>query len=222
MVAAYKDLALTSVFITSLFALTFIALQFTSATNIAIILFLQILFGFLFLGRHQQEKLNFRQTVGAALMTVGALIILFPGTITLNVGDLLVLLASMIAPIANLYQKRARAYVSSDTILLVRSLLALPFLYILAKIIEPSPSFDVIWDNVGWIFATGFLVFFIAKILWIEAIYLLPITKVNALFAFAPLMTMGLAYLFLGETPSYYQLLGAFPVLIGGYYLTRK
>jgi len=38
-VAAYKDLALTSVFITSLFALTFIALQFTSATNIAIILF---------------------------------------------------------------------------------------------------------------------------------------------------------------------------------------
>lgn len=219
---AYKNLLLTSFFITALFSLTFLALQYTTATNVAIILFLQILFGFLFLHRNQQERLNIRQSMGAALMTLGALFILFPGTLDINVGDLLVLGAAIIAPIANFYQKKARAQVASETILLLRSLIALPFIYLLATSFEATPSFSVLYDNAIWLFLTGFMVFFIAKIFWIEAIYLLPITKVNALFAFAPLLTMGLAYLFLNEVPSYYQILGVIPVLIGGYLITQN
>lgn len=219
---AYKNLALTSVFITALFSLTFIALEFTSATNVAIILFLQILFGFLFLGRTQQERLTFKQNVGAALMTIGAILILFPGTININLGDVLVLLAAMLAPIANLYQKKARAQVSSETILLVRSLIALPFIFLLASGLGEHPTWTVLFENAMWLFLTGFLVFFVAKILWIEAIFLLPITKVNALYAIAPLLTMGLAYLLLSETPDLYQLLGIVPVLLGGYLITQK
>jgi len=219
---AYKNLALTSFFITSLFALTFIALEYTTATNVAIILFLQILFGFLFLGRKQQERLNFKQSIGAAFMTIGALLILFPGTVQINLGDLFVLGAAIIAPIANLYQKRARAQVSSETILLVRSLIALPFIYLLAVLLESSPTFEAVIQQSLWLFLTGFTVFFIAKMLWVEAIYLLPITKVNALFAFAPLLTMVLAFFILDEVPSYYQVLGIVPVLIGGYLITQQ
>ena len=219
---AYKNLALTSFFITSLFSLTFIALEYTSATNVAIILFLQILFGFLFLGRKQQERLNLKQSIGAAFMTLGALLILFPGTFQINVGDLFVLGAAIIAPIANLYQKRARAQVSSETILLIRSIIALPFIYLLAISLEKSPEFRLVLDQVLWLFLTGFTVFFIAKMLWVEAIYLLPITKVNALFAFAPLLTMVLAFFILDEVPSYYQILGILPVFIGGYLITQQ
>ncbi len=219
---AYKNLALTSFFITLLFALTFIAFQYTSATNVAIILFLQILFGFLFLGRNQSERLDQKQTFGAGLMTLGAILILFPGTFVVNVGDLLVLLAAMIAPIANSYQKKARAQISSETILLVRSIIALPFIYLFATLFEATPSLAQISEQWLWLFLTGFLVFFIAKTLWIEAIYLLPITKVNALFAFAPLLTMGLAFFILDEVPSYYQILGIVPVLIGGYLITQQ
>ncbi len=219
---AYKNLALTSFFITSLFALTFVALEYTSATNVAIILFLQILFGFAFLGRKQGEKLNLKQTLGAVLMTLGALLILFPGTFKVNIGDLFVLGAAMIAPIANSYQKKARAQVSSETILFVRSLIALPFIYLIAISFEVSPAVHEILEQSLWLFLTGFMVFFIAKVLWIEAIYLLPITKVNALFAFAPLLTMILAYLFLDSTPSFYQILGVIPVLIGGYLITQQ
>lgn len=219
---SYKNLALTSFFITSLFSLTFIALEYTSATNVAIILFLQILFGFLFLGRKQQERLNLKQSIGAAFMTLGALLILFPGTIQVNLGDLFVLGAAIIAPVANLYQKRARAQVSSETILLVRSLIALPFIYLLAISLESSPEFEAVLEQSLWLFLTGFTVFFISKMLWVEAIYLLPITKVNALFAFAPLLTMVLAFFILDEVPSYYQILGILPVLIGGYLITQQ
>jgi len=219
--SAYKNLALTSLYITSLFALTFVGLQFTSATNVAIILFLQILFSYLFLGKKQGESLNRQHTLGAALMTVGALLVLFPGTWQINIGDVLVLIAAMIAPIANTYQKKARAQVSAETVLLVRSLIALPFLFLLAYLLEVPPGWEQIQQQWHWLLLTGFLVFFVSKILWIEAIYLLPITKVNALYAFAPLMTMGLAYIVLQEVPSWSQVMGILPILLGGYFITR-
>ncbi|WP_029407853.1 DMT family transporter [Thiomicrorhabdus sp. Milos-T2] len=220
--SAYKNLALTSLYITSLFALTFIGLQYTSATNVAIILFLQILFSYLFLGKNQGESLNRQHSVGAVLMTVGALLVLFRGTWQVNIGDLLVLLAAMIAPIANAYQKKSRAQVSAETILLVRSVIALPFLFLLAYLFEDSPTWQQIQLQWPWLLLTGFLVFFVAKILWVEAIHLLPITKVNALYAFAPLMTMGLAYIVLQEVPSWSQVIGVLPILLGGYLITRK
>jgi len=219
--SAYKNLALTSLYITSLFALTFVGLQYTSATNVAIILFLQILFSYLFLGKKQGESLNRQHTLGAVLMTIGALLVLFPGTWQINIGDVLVLIAAMVAPIANTYQKKARAQVSAETVLLVRSLIALPFLFLLAYLLEVPPSWQQIQQQWYWLLLTGFLVFFVSKILWIEAIYLLPITKVNALYAFAPLMTMGLAYIVLQEVPSWSQVMGILPILLGGYFITR-
>lgn len=220
--AAYKDLALTSFFITALFVLTFIGLQYTSVNNVAILLFLQILFSYLFLSYKPEERLTIKQTFGALLMTIGALLILFPEEFKLQLGDALVLMAAMIAPIANLYQKRARARVSSETILLVRSAIALPFLYILAITFEPSVSWSQLQSQWLWLLLTAFLAFFIGKILWVEAIHLLPITKVNALFAFAPLMTMILSYLFLNEVPTAEQVFGIVPILVGSYLITRN
>jgi len=218
--AAYKDL--TSFFITVLFVLTFIGLQYTSVNNVAILLFLQILFSYLFLSYKPEERLTIKQTFGALLMTIGALLILFPEEFKLQLGDALVLMAAMIAPIANLYQKRARARVSSETILLVRSAIALPFLYILAITFEPSVSWSQLQSQWLWLLLTAFLAFFIGKILWVEAIHLLPITKVNALFAFAPLMTMILSYLFLNEVPTAEQVFGIVPILVGSYLITRN
>lgn len=220
--AAYKNIALTTFFITSLFALTFIALQYTSATNVVIILFLQILFSYLFLGRRKEESLSPKHALGALFMTIGGLLVLFPGSFQVNMGDLLVLFAAMIAPIANLYQKKARAQVSSETILVVRSVLALPFIYVLAIIFEQQPTLNAIQEQWYWLVLTGVLVFFVSKLLWVEAIHLLPITKVNALFAFAPLMTMALAYWLLAQTPTLHQLIGIGPILLGSFLIMQK
>lgn len=217
---AYKDLVLTSVFITALFALTFVGLQYTSAINVAIILFLQILFSYLFLGRKQGERLNPKQVWGAILMTLGALLVLFPGKIEIRLGDILVLMAAMVAPIANLYQKRARDRVSSPTVLLVRSILALPVIFLLAKVFEETPSWEKVFLQWQSLLFVGFMIFFMAKVLWIEAIYRLPITKVNALFAFSPLMTMLWAWLFLDEAPLWFQVAGAIPILVGAYWIS--
>jgi len=219
---AYKDLLLTSFFITTVFSLVFIALNYTSPSHVMIILFLQVLFSYLFLGRQPNESLPFIHLLGVVLMSIGAVIILFPQDFQFNLGDLLVLLAAMLAPIANLYQKRARQYVSGETILLVRGLIALPVIYLLATLFENSPSWLMIQQQFVWLFLTGFLVFMVAKLLWIESLHLLPITKVNALFALSPLLTILLVYVFLGDTPSWIQLLGAVPIVLGSIFITRQ
>lgn len=219
---SYKHLALTSLFITSLFSLIFLALQTTSPSHVAIILFLQVLFSYLFLGRKPGEVLDKNHLFGVVLMTIGAIIILFPNKLTLNLGDGLALLAAIIAPFANLYQKRARSFVSSETILMVRTLIALPFIYLLALYFEATPSWQMIQAQWLWIVLTGGLVFFISKMLWVEALHLLPITKVNALYAFSPLLTILLAYWYLDDTPTWAQILGGVPIVLGSYFITQK
>ena len=217
---AYFPLVMTSLFITALFALTFVGLQYTSPVNVAIILFLQVLFSYLFLGRKEGEQLYPKQVAGAVFMTFGALLVLFPGKIDLKLGDFLVLLASMIGPFANLYQKRARKFVSSATVLLVRSMVALPFIYLLAMLLEVPPTYEQVLAQWQPLLFVGVLIFFASKVLWIEAIHRLPITTVNALFAFSPLLTMLWAWWFLESVPHWYQIAGVLPILLGAYWIT--
>lgn len=219
---AYFSLLMVSLLITSVFALVFLGLRDTSTNNVAIILFLQVLFSYLFLGRKKGEKLNAKQSLGAILMTLGAILVLFPEHFALHLGDGLVLLAAIIAPFANLYQKKARNHVASETILMVRTLLAWPVMYLFAISFEPSPDWTTIHQQWLWLLLTGGLVFVISKIFWVEALHRLPITKVNALYALAPLMTIALSYLVLNQVPTASQLAGILPILLGGYLITRK
>ncbi|WP_238843398.1 DMT family transporter [Thiomicrorhabdus xiamenensis] len=220
--AAYWPLFMTSFLITSLYILLFIALQLTSATNVALILFLQVLFGYLFLGRRHEEKLGVIHLIGALMMMFGAMIVLFPGELEFRLGDFLVLLAAMIAPVANLYQKQARLHVSSQSILMIRSVIALPFVYLLASIFEPSPAWELLLSQFWQLAFVGVMILVMAKVLWIEAIHLLPITKVSAMFAFTPLLTLLWSDWFLQQSPHWSQLVGAIPILLGSVLLTVR
>ena len=77
---------------------------------------------FLFLGR--KEKVSLRQFVGAMFMMFGAGILLFPGKFEVNIGDCFVICACLFPPYGNYFMKKARVYVSSMTIMLVRSIFA--------------------------------------------------------------------------------------------------
>ena len=76
--AAYKDLLMTSFWITLLFTLVFIGMQYTTAGNMAVIIFLQLLFSYLYFNILGKEKMDRLHLIGAIIMGVGALIILIP------------------------------------------------------------------------------------------------------------------------------------------------
>jgi drug/metabolite transporter (DMT)-like permease len=218
---AYKDLLLTSFWITTLFALVFIGMQFTTAGNMSVIIFTQLFFSYLYFNVFGKEKINFIHSVGAFIMGIGAIIILIPDDLTFNKGDLIIFVAAVIAPVANLYSKRARKHCSSENILGFRTIVALPVISLLAWIIEPEITQESLEKALPYVLLIGLVVFGISKILWMEALHRISITKISAMIAFVPPMTLFFAFLYLDEVPELRQMLGIIPVLIGGYLLTK-
>ncbi len=219
---SYKYLFLTSFWITTLFVFVFLGMQYTTAGNMSVIIFLQLLFAYLYFNIFGSDKMDKLHSIGAFIMGVGALIILVPDDMQFNKGDLLILIGSAIAPIANYYSKKTRDYCSSETILGVRTMFALPIILLFAWIVEPSISLEAFKISTPYVVAIGFLVFGLSKILWMEALHRVTITKISAMMALVPMMTMIFAYFFLGEVSSFRQMLGVIPVLLGGYMLTRE
>lgn len=222
LLSAYKDLFLTSFFMVFMFACIYIGLSYTTAGNMAVLIFLQFFFAFLYFNLLGNEDFSGIHLFGALLMAIGAIIILFPDEFQLNIGDLLILLAAAIAPIANVYQKRARKQVSSETVLAFRSLIALPVLLLIALMLEPTPERQKIINALPYLAISGLFIMGLSKILWVEAIHRISITKASAMAAFVPVFTLFFAYLILNEIPSGNQLLGILPVLLGGFLITRS
>jgi len=218
---ALPDLLWTSLYITTLFTLLFIGLRYTTAGNMAVILTLQLLFSYLYFNLFGSEKMNLLHTFAAFLMGAGAVIILFPETFRVNPGDVLVLIAAAIAPLANRYQKRARLHVSSLTILTFRNLAAFPFLFIGAWLFEGFPRRADFMQALPYIAAIALMIYVLSKMLWIEALHRIGITKLSAMIALMPLFTLLFAYPVLHEAPSARQLLGTLPVLLGAFLITR-
>ncbi|MDM5271871.1 DMT family transporter [Sulfurovum sp. zt1-1] len=218
---AYPDLLWTTFWITTLFVLIFIGMQYTTAGNMAVIIFLQLLFSYLYFNLLGHEQMHKFHLFGALIMGIGALVILIPEDMAFNRGDLLILVAAAIAPVANLYQKRAREYCSSETILAFRTVIGLPVVAMMAFLFEPTVSMEMLKQAMPYIFLIGTIVYVGSKILWIEALHRTSITKVSAMMGLMPVMTIIFAYLYLGEVPQLRQVFGIIPVVAGGYLLTR-
>ncbi len=218
---ARKDLLLTTFFINLLFVLAFTGLQYTTAGNMAVIIFMQLFFAYLYFNVFGDHKLSMTHTIGAVIMAVGAFLMLIPDDLSLNKGDLIIFIAAALAPFANLYQKRARTYVSSETILAFRNIVALPVLFGIAFMTEPFPSQENLINALPYILAIGFLVLGLSKVLYIEALHRISITKVSAMLALIPLFTLIFAYFTLHEVPNLRQILGIIPILLGGYLITK-
>lgn len=219
---AQKDLLWTSFYIATLFLLIFIALRYTTAGDVAVILFLQLLFSYLYFNLFGSEKIEPIHALGAFIMGVGAVILLWPQSFSFNIGNLLALIASAIGPIANFYQKRAREIVSSVTILAYRNLVSLPFLFLIAYAFESVPTKENLIHASAFLLFNGIFIYVIAKILWIEALRRISITKMSALLAFVPVFTLIFSHFFLNEILGLKQFLCCATIIGGSFLLMRE
>lgn len=199
------------------YILVFLGLKYTSAGNASMISQTEILFSLFILELWNKERLKSNQKTGAVLMFFGALIILFQGKLAINFGDLLILTASAIAAFGNFYSQTARKLVNSTFILFIRSIVSGFVFLLIALFFESFPQKLSSTTGIS-ILINGILILGLSKILWLEAINLIPITKAKALQAFSPSLTLLFAFLLLGEKPSVYQIVGFIPI-VGGVFL---
>ena len=219
---AWADMLWLSFYITALFLLIMVGLQYTTAGNMSVIISLQLFFSYLYFNVFGSEKMTALHSFGALLMGIGAIIVLFPENFVLNKGDMLIFLAAVIAPLVSKYQKQARVFVSAKTILAFRNIVALPFVLAFAFSMETIPTYESISKVWVYILLNGILIFLFSKILFVEALNLIPITKFLALLSFVPVFTILFAYLILGEEATLSQLLGVIPIVLGSYLITKK
>jgi drug/metabolite transporter (DMT)-like permease len=203
------------------YGLYFFGLAHTSPGNAALIAQLEIFTSFLFFNIIRKEAFSLSHRIGAALMIIGAGLVLAPNMSGVNMGDILIFAAVFIPPFGNLYQQKARKLASSESVMLLRSVLACLIIFPLAYISgERAAPADLI-ASLPFLALNGFLILGLSKIFWIEAIHRISVTKANALSSLSPFVTLLIAWIVLSQEPTVWQISSLIPLIIGTLLLTR-
>ena len=214
--SALRDILLMTFFTGILYyVLLFSGLRHTSAGNAGIIALTEVFFSFLLFHVWHKDYISKGHIIGSCLMLLGAIVVLYPNLTEFKIGDILILLAAFIAPFGNFFQQRARKKVSSETILFVRSLIATPFLFAIAYVFGQTSTLSGVRESVFLLLLNGLVLFGFTKILWVEGIHRISVTKANALSSINPLVTLLFAWLLLSNVPTVWQILSLAPMISG-------
>jgi drug/metabolite transporter (DMT)-like permease len=214
--SSLKDMLWAALFLGILYhCLVFFGLCYTSAGNASLIASFEIFFSFTFFHVWRKDFISPKHILGGIFMSIGAFIVLYPNTTKLHPGDLLILLATMIAPFGNYFQQKARETVSSEMILFVRSSVSTPVVFILSHLFKERSSVTDLKSSAVLILINGLLLLGLTKILWVEGIHRISVTKSNALASISPPLTLLFAWLILDNIPTRFQLLSIVPIIFG-------
>ncbi len=215
-ILVWKYSLMVALFIGVLFyGFYFWGLQSTTAGNAGLIALFETFTAFAFFTLIRKESFKASYRIGSLLMIIGAGIVLFRNFNGVQMGDILIVIATCFAPIGNLYQQKLKKIAKTETILFIRTLIATPFLFMLAKVFGATAGHTEIVSMLPFLVINGFLIFGISKVFWIEAISRISVTKALALGAFIPFLTLMLSCLIFKEVPTIWQI-ASLPFLIIG------
>lgn len=204
------------------YTLFFIGASKTSGINTSLLLLAEIIFTLIFtpfIG----EKTTRSKILGAGGVFIGALFILYNGSLAINLGDLLIIASTLTYPIGNFYAKKALNMVSPAAVLFIRFLFGGLFILMLALIFEPVIEMTNI-INKYWliILFNGLVLLGIGKVIWYEGLKRLDISKAISLAMTFPLFSLIALLIFFQESISLYQGIGAAIMMIGVYFTAKR
>ncbi len=218
-----KPVILSAILIGAIFySLLFIAGKYEDPVTIGILLLFEVPATYLVLLLFGKERVRCTQVIGSILVLIASFMVIYKEDFSLRLTSFLVIIAVFFPPMGNYYSKIAREFVSASVLLFVRGTLSTIFILIFAVLFEELPTSNDLKSSLAFIVPNGLLVFGVSKILWVEGIYRIPISKAISINSMFPIVTMLACYLFLGLNPSYSQLLALIPGILGVYLLTRK
>lgn len=198
----------------------YIGLTQTTAGNASIIALFEIFTSFFLFHIFKKETISFDYKIGILLMIIGAVIVLGRDFGKVNIGDIFILAATFCAPMGNYYQQKVIKIASSETIMFLRNLLSFPIIFLIAYFLNQHASFENVKSSLLFLLVNGVLIFGISKLLWIEAIHRISVTKALALNSLTPLLTLFVAWIFLKQVPNSWQFISLIPLFIGVLFLT--
>ena len=203
-------------------ALYFVALNYTTPGNAALIGLLNALTNFLFFTYVRGERVRFAYVVGTALMMLGGAIVLLPNIGSANLGDLLTLIAVCCTPFGNFAMQKGRELVSAESLIFLRNVFIVPMIFLTTFLLGETAPLSDVGASVAFLFFNGVIVLALSKILFVEAIKRISVSKATALESAAPLVTLFFAWLLLGQVPTLWQVVAFIPLALGVLLLTDQ
>ena len=203
------------------YSLFFLGAGQTSGINVSMLLLAEIIFLLLFTPLFG-EKTTKMKLLGALGILIGGVILLYEGSISMNKGDLLIILSTLTYPLGNFYAKKALNKVSSTTTLLFRSLVGGFFILLLATIFEGPLTTTFIQENIWLLLLTGLLLLGLASIFWYEGLKRLDISKAVTIRSISPIVSVLLLLFVFSEPITNQQLIGATIMILGGYFAVKR
>lgn len=204
------------------FGLYFWGLQYTTPGNVSIIVLFQVFTSFLFFNVYRRESISHEYILGSILMVLGACIVLAPSFGGVNIGDVVVLAATLFPPIGNYFQQKARRIASAESVLFIRNILSVPFFFFTIYALDILPSAADLRTALPFLVLLGVVFLGFEKILWIEGIHRISVTKAAALVSLVPFFTLLFAWIILGQVPTIWQLSALAPLVAGVLLLTDQ
>lgn len=188
-----------------------------AATPIIIILLSRIII---------KEKLSTIQLLGVLISFIGVGWVVTKGSwtiissLTFNIGDILMLLATICWALYTVYSKKPTMESSAIYVSAYASLFsALYFLPFGIVQYQAHPIQTVSWGMVGaFIYVVGVAVF--GLVFWIKGVCLIGPSRASIFMNLMPIFTLFFAFLLLGETINLHQLIGGVFVIAGVYVTT--
>lgn len=218
------NMLLSSLFLWTGGILYFFWIKYSSPSIAATLLLLQSFFAFIIFNLLWWDKYYKKQVIWAILAFVWGVLVVYDGSWNFfNLWAIIMLVSCMSMTIWNFYTKRASSKWASPFFLLVnRNFLMVIATTILAFYFVWKPDIVVIQDNFIWIFLIWFLVLFLSKLSWIEALNRLNPFVAISFFPLVPLLVLVLSYFILDELPDIQKLLWFIPIIIGAMLLVKK
>ncbi|MBR9882862.1 MAG: DMT family transporter [Oceanospirillales bacterium] len=205
------------------YGLVFWGQSMVPASTTSVLLLMEVFFSMLLLRLMGHERLSRRQGVGGAVKVLGAVLVLAPDSLSfIGKGELILLVAVAIPPFANFHMQKARKLVGVGSILFLRSCISCAVLWLMALSFETLPSVTDMMSAAPWVLINGLLILGVSKILWVEAIHRIPISKAVSMNSISPLVTLAVAYWLLDERADWYQWLGCIPLSLGCWLLVSR
>lgn len=157
-------------------------------------------------------------------MILGAVILVYRGTTHFNLGDVLIILATLFYQLSHLFSKSIIRKLSDLTIIpAVRLFIGGLILIFISAFIHPA-SFGALGSVKVWgsIIVTALVFRTLDLETWYTAMKYLPLSKLSALLPLSAAVSFLGAVVILKETPNAAHFIGFFLILIGLIWLSRS
>lgn len=219
---AIRDCGLVSLFIFSGFILIFTGAKHTTAINTALLLQFEMVTTYVVYEFYFKQHHTRGQLIGAVIVLLGSLLVLYNGSFTFNKGDLIVLSSTLCFPFGNYFAKRALNVLPPTHVLFFRFSIIVPVFLAISYFFEDLSGIKAVtMEHLPLVLTYAATILFLSKLLWYNGLRRMSVSRGIFILMAYPAFSLLFATFLINEIPTLYQIFGFVVAMVGIFIITK-